>query len=43
LLLTLYGDDSAGLWETMPLPAVAVADGDEVGPWLSVDEIADRR
>ena len=39
LLLTLYRGDAAGLWKTMPLPAVAVARGAEIGPWLSLADV----
>lgn len=39
LLLTLYREDSAGLWKTMPLPAVAIADDTGISRWQSVDEL----
>ena len=39
LLLTLLRRDTAGLWESMPLPAVAIGPSSQaVGPWLSVEQ-----
>jgi broad specificity phosphatase PhoE len=43
LLLTLFRGDSFALWRKIPLPAVAIADGDEMGSWLSVDDVAGPR
>jgi probable phosphoglycerate mutase len=38
LVLTLYRGDEQNLWQSMPLPAVAVSDAAGISSWLSVDE-----
>ena len=38
LVLTLYRGDEQNLWQSMPLPAVAVSDAVGISSWLSVEE-----